>query len=248
MTRDRGSILAMPAQSMAPTVLLTRPAAQSDSFAQSLRSQVAGLRVVVSPLMATVFHAVTLPEGPLQGVILTSQTGAEAAGRLRAHLPDLAYCVGDRTAQVAREAGFRVQSAQGDAEALLALILREKPQNLIHLRGRESRGDLAQRLSAAGIFTQERVVYAQEVQPLSAQAVALLSGLAPVIVPLFSPRSAEILGAAWLRLPSKAPLTIVAISQTVAQAAAFCPTPPTVAAHPDGPSMLDAVLARLHGH
>jgi uroporphyrinogen-III synthase len=238
----------MPAQSLAPTVLLTRPAAQSASFAQSLQARVGGLRVVVSPLMATVFHTVTLPKEPLQGVILTSQTGAEAAGRLRTQLPDLAYCVGDRTAHVAREAGFRVQSAQGDAEALLALILREKPQALIHLRGREARGDLAQRLSAAGVFTQERVVYAQEVQPLSAQAVALLSGHAPVIVPLFSPRSAEILGAAWLRLPAHAPLTIVAISQTVAQAAAFCPTPPTIAAHPDAPSMLDAVLARLHGH
>ena len=241
----------MPAQSMAPTVLITRPAAQSASFAQSLRAQVPEVRVVVSPLMATVFHAVTLPEGPLQGVILTSQTGAAAAGRLRAQLPDLAYCVGDRTAQVARQAGFRVQSAQGDAEALLALILREKPQNLIHLRGREARGDLAQRLSAAGVSTQERVVYAQEVQPLTDEAVAVLSGHAPVIIPLFSPRSAEILGAAWLRLPAHAPLTVVAISEAVAQAAAFSPTKPAVAARPDAPSMLDAVLAqvaRLRGH
>ena len=236
----------MPAQSMAPTVLLTRPAAQSASFAQSLLAQVGGLRVVVSPLMATVFHAVTLPEGPLQGVILTSQTGAAAAGRLRAQLPDLAYCVGDRTAQVARQAGFRVQSAQGDAEALLALILREKPQALIHLRGREARGDLAQRLSAAGVFTQERVVYAQDAQPLSDEAVAVLSGKAPVLVPLFSPRSAEILGAAWQGLATHAPLVVVAISQAVAEAAAFCPTKPVLSAHPDAPSMLNAVLAQLH--
>ena len=236
----------MPAQSLAPTVLLTRPAAQSASFAQSLRARVEGLRVVVSPLMVTVFHTVTLPKEPLQGVILTSQTGAEAAGRLRTQLPDLAYCVGDRTAQVAREAGFRVQSAQGDAEALLALILREKPQALIHLRGREARGDLAQRLSAAGVFTQERVVYAQDAQPLSDDAVAVLSGKAPVLVPLFSPRSAEILGAAWQGLATHAPLVVVAISQAVAEAAAFCPTKPVLAAHPDAPSMLDAVLAQLH--
>ena len=236
----------MPAQSLAPTVLLTRPAAQSDSFAQSLQARVVGLRVVVSPLMATVFHAVTLPKEPLQGVILTSQTGAEVAGRLRTQLPDLAYCVGDRTAQVAREAGFRVQSAQGDAEALLALILREKPQALIHLRGREARGDLAQRLSAAGVFTQERVVYAQDAQPLSDDAVAVLSGKAPVLVPLFSPRSAEILGAAWQGLATHAPLVVVAISQAVAEAAAFCPTKPVLSAHPDAPSMLDAVLAQLH--
>lgn len=236
----------MPAQSLAPTVLLTRPAAQSASFAQSLQARVEGLRVVVSPLMATVFHTVSLPKEPLQGVILTSQTGAEAAGRLRTQLPDLAYCVGDRTAQVAREAGFRVQSAQGDAEALLALILREKPQALIHLRGREARGDLAQRLSAAGVFTQERVVYAQDAQPLSDEAVAVLSGKAPVLVPLFSPRSAEILGAAWQGLTTHAPLVVVAISQAVAEAAAFCPTKPVLAAHPDAPSMLDAVLALLH--
>ena len=235
----------MPAQSLAPTVLLTRPAAQSASFAQSLQAQVGGLRMVVSPLMVTVFHTVTLPKEPLQGVILTSQTGAEAAGRLRTQLPDLAYCVGDRTAQVAREAGFRVQSAQGDAEALLALILREKPQALIHLRGREARGDLAQRLSAAGVFTQERVVYAQDAQPLSDEAVAVLSGKAPVLVPLFSPRSAEILGAAWQGLATHAPLVVVAISQAVAEAAAFCPTKPVIATHPDAPSMRDAVLAQL---
>ena len=236
----------MPAQSLAPTVLLTRPAAQSASFAQSLQARIGGLRVIVSPLMATVFHTVTLPKEPLQGVILTSQTGAEAAGRLRTQLPDLAYCVGDRTAQVAREAGFRVQSAQGDAEALLALILREKPQALIHLRGREARGDLAQRLSAAGVFTQERVVYAQDAQPLSDDAVAVLSGKAPVLVPLFSPRSAEILGAAWQGLTTHAPLVVVAISQAVAEAAAFCPAKPVLSAHPDAPSMLDAVLAQLH--
>ncbi len=240
----------MPAQSTPPTVLLTRPKAQSDSFAQSLRAQVPGLRVVISPLMVPVFVAVTLPEGPLQGVILTSQTGAEAARHLRAHLPDLAYCVGDRTAQVARDAGFRVLSAQGDAEALLKLILRENAQDLIHLRGREARGDLAQRLSAAGVVTQERIVYAQESQPLTEEAAALLTGNESVLVPLFSPRSAEILGAEWHRLAATAPLTVIAISAAVAQAATFSATPPVIAAHPDTPSMLTALLAqavRLRG-
>ena len=236
-----------PAQSTAPTVLLTRPAAQSDSFAQSLRAQMSGLRVVISPLMAPVFVAVTLPQGPLQGIILTSQTGAEAARHLRAQLPDLAYCVGARTAQVARDAGFRVLSAQGDAEALLALILQQNTKNLLHLRGREARGDLAQRLSAAGIPTQERVVYAQDPLALTDEAAALLTGRAPVLVPLFSPRSAEILGAEWHRLGATAPLIVVAISPAVAQAAAFSAAPPVIAAHPDAPSMRAAVLAALRG-
>jgi uroporphyrinogen-III synthase len=128
----------------------------------------------------------------------------------------------------------------------LALILREKPQALIHLRGREARGDLAQRLSAAGVFTQERVVYAQDAQRLSDEAVSVLSGKAPVLVPLFSPRSAEILGTAWQGLATHAPLVVVAISQAVAEAAAFCPTKPVLSAHPDAHSVLDAVLAQLH--
>lgn len=240
----------MPAQSIAPAVLLTRPPAQSDAFAHCLQASVPGLRVVVSPLMAPVFLKITLPECPIRGVILTSQTGAEAAAGLRPHLPDLAYCVGDRTAQVAQEAGFRIRSAQGNAEALLALILRDPVQPLLHLRGREARGDLAERLSAAGCATQERIVYAQEAQSLNAQAVDVLTGEAPVIVPLFSPRSAEIFVAAWQALPKHAPLHVVAISAAVAQAQGVSQTLSMIVPHPDGPSMLRAVLLlveRLRG-
>jgi hypothetical protein len=39
---------------------------------------------------------------------------------------------------------------------------------------------------------------------------------------------------------------VVAISQAVAEAAAFCPTKPVLSAHPDAHSVLDAVLAQLH--
>lgn len=233
----------MAAQCFAPPiVLLTRPAAQSASFAQGLG---AGVRVVISPLMAPIFLTVDLPPGPLAGVIVTSQTGAEAAGRLRARLPGLAWCVGDKTADAARAQGFTVRSANGDAEALHDLILLQTTGPLLHLRGREARGDLARRLSASGVPTAERVVYAQEAQPLTDEAVALLTGPAPVIAPLFSPRSAEILGAECQRIKASAPLTLIAMSEAVAQAARFCATPPQIAHHPNAESMTLAVLAHL---
>lgn len=240
-----GITLVMATQSFDPIVLLTRPAAHSESFAHILWARIPGVRVVISALMAPVFLAVELPVTPSAAVILTSQTGAEAAGRLRAHLPDLAYCVGDKTAEVAKALGFSVRSAKGDAVALYDLILGQSPGPLLHLRGREARGDLAGQLSASGVQTAEVVVYAQERQPLNAEAVAVLTGPAPVVAPLFSPRSADILGEECHRIRAKAPLTLIAMSPAVAVVARFSPSPPLIAKHPNGESMLEAVMAHL---
>lgn len=203
------------------------------------------MRVVISPLMAPRFLPVRLDAVPCKAIILTSQTGAEAAARMKADLPDLAFCVGDRTAEAARAAGFAVQSAQGDAEDLLRLILGQSRGPMVHLRGREARGDLARRLSAAGVPTTEIVVYAQEEQPLTEEAMALLTGSAPVVVPLFSPRSAEILGAFCQTIAALAPLTVIAMSPAVAAVARYAAGPPRIARHPDGESMLDEVVAQL---
>jgi uroporphyrinogen-III synthase len=67
----------------------------------------------------------------------------------------------------------------------------------------------------------------------------------PVLVPLFSPRSAQILAQA-LPPEAKAPLWIVAISPAAAtEAQALTPARLAVAPHPDGGNMLQAVLQML---
>ena len=230
----------MAAQSFHPIILLTRPAAQSARFAKDL-----GAPVVISPLIAPVFCEVDPPEKDWAGVILTSETGAEAAGRMKDRLPDLAFCVGGRTAEVARRAGFTPRSADGDAEALIALILSAVIAPLVHLRGREARGDLARRLSAKGIPTTDRVVYAQEPQALTSEAVNLLRGEEPVIAPVFSPRTAEILAMECRRIAATAPMTVIAMSAAVAEAARPLGARTIVAAHPDGDSMAALVKAQL---
>jgi uroporphyrinogen-III synthase len=234
----------MAPQHHALSILLTRPADQAARFAQDLAARFGNrLRPAVSPLMVPRFLAPDWPDAAYAALILTSETGAEAAARLRAQgraLPDRAICVGDRTAQAARAAGFSATSAQGDAEALLAHILASgDPGPFLHLRGRDARGDIAPRLSAQGCPAHAAIVYAQEAQPLTDAARHILAGHDPVVVPLFSPRTAALLAE---RGPFAAPLLVAAISPAAAvRAEALAPARLVTADRPDAAAMLDAV-------
>lgn len=239
----------MTPQSRPLPVLLTRPAAQADRFAADLRARF-GVKVepVTSPLMEPEFLLTDWPEHDYACLILTSETGVEAAVRLREAgrtLPRRAICVGDRTAAVARAAGFDAQSAQGDAEAVIALILAGDDLGpFLHLRGKEARGDIAPRLAAKGRAALAAVVYDQREAPLSDEARSLLAGDQPVLVPLFSPRSADLLVAQG---PFAAPLLVVALSPAVAvRAEALGAVRMLVAERPDSAAMMEAIAALIH--
>lgn len=227
----------------ATNLLLTRPEAQSRAFAAALALRFGDrLRTVVAPLMAPRFLSPQLPEGPFDAVIFTSATAVEAARRLGTLLPTRAWCVGTRTAEAAQAAGFNASSANGDADDLVAAILSDPPKGrLLHLRGQHSRGDVAERLTAHGITTNSTLIYRQEPQPLTPEAIALLQGPAPLILPIFSPRSAALLAAA-LPTTTRARLHVAAISATVAEAAALIPhVALVVARQPDADGMLNVV-------
>lgn len=239
----------MARQSRAPVVLLTRPAPQSQRFAQALQARLPLVQVVISPLMQTEWLHPPLPDRTFHALILTSETGAEAAGHLRATgtpLPETAFCVGPRTTDTARAAGFAAISADGDVHALAALIRAAQPQGpLLHIRGEDVAGNLAETLTNGGLETHSSILYAQRPCPLSPAALTLLQAEGPVLVPLFSPRSAQILAQA-LPPKAKAPLWIVAISPAAAtEAQALSPARLAVAPHPDGGNMLQTVLQML---
>ncbi|MBL9051841.1 MAG: uroporphyrinogen-III synthase [Tabrizicola sp.] len=230
-------------QTVGVPVLITRPEAEARAFAGLLKQRFGGqVRPVVAPLMAPRFLDATLPTGDFAGVIFTSVQGVEGARRLGPGLPTLAFCVGQKTAHVARAAGFEARSADGDAEALLALILANRPAGkLLHIRGQDTRGDLEERLNSAGIETESLIVYQQEPLPLNKEAEALLLSVGRIIVPVFSPRTAAILAAA---LPSgfKAGLDFVAMSPSVAHALAGAPRDALVISRqPDAEGVLDAI-------
>lgn len=233
----------MAAQSR-PPILITRPEPQASRFARLLRAQDWVGRVHVSPLIEARDLPLQRPEGRFQGLILTSETAARAAGRLTG-LPSLAWCVGDRTAQVARALGFQAVSARGDADALVARILAERqPGPLLYLHGRDTRGNVAERLNSAGTETYSALIYAQEPRPLTPRAGRLIRGSDPLVLPVFSPRTAELLVAEWRRLGGRAPAHVVALSPAVARVAAPLPAAEvTLADRPDGESLLSALKA-----
>lgn len=224
---------------MTPLLVLTRPQAQSQEIAEKLGG---GTRVVVSPVMRIEPLGSSLDIRAYSGLIFTS---ANALGALDASL-DLqrkpTYCVGERTADAARLRGADVKLVALDAEDLVERLRATGP--LLHMRGKHARGEIAQRLTSAGIETEELVVYRQVSQPLSAEALAALGGDSAVVLPLYSPRSARLVGNEARPLGSR--VRVIAMSPAVAvEWRATTGGDAEVVAEPTGAAMLAAIRAAL---
>ena len=227
-----------------PAILLTRPEAQAERFAASCRERFGdAVEIVLDPMQRIVL-------GPLPGLpekaamIFTSENGVRAYAAGGGAAGRMAYCVGDRTADAARAAGLVARSAGGATGELLDLIRSEAPKApLVHLHGRHVRGNVVGALVDAGFAAQGFTVYDQQDLPLSHAARALLSGPRRVIAPLFSPRSAALLGA---ELVETANVALPCISAATRDA-----LPPalhglaSIAETPTGAAMLNAVARQL---
>ena len=184
-----------------------------------------------------------LPDG-VSSVILTSEQAALRARGAGAWAGMTAWCVGDRTAEAAQREGFKAVSAGGDVEALIAAILKAQPEApLVHIRGEQTTGDVSERLTKAGLMTHDLVVYRQKDCPLSPEILEALTGGETLVVPLFSPRSAE---AFLQQIKPTAPMRVVAMSQTIADRAAACGARDVlVAERPDLEAMALATCRRI---
>ena len=237
----------MAPQSRAPTILLTRPEAQSDRFAAVLAQRFPGVTVLSSPLIAPQYLRPILPDQACAAVIFTSQTAVMSARRIVADgaaLPRLAFCVGDQTASAATAAGFTAISAQGGGLALAHWIVAQQVTGpLLYLHGAEPRVDLATILNSAGIQTFSTVSYAQIAQSLTPAATAALQGGNPVVAPIFSARTGQILAAEYARIGGVAPLYVAGLS---AEAVVAVPaTALQLAMRPDSAAMLVAMAVWL---
>lgn len=208
----------------APVLLLTRPAADSRRFAQGF----AGWHVVIAPVLEIV--AVPHDGARLAGaevLVFTSAHAVPAAGPGRGRA---AFCVGPRTAAVARAAGFAVTEGPGDAAGLRPML--QGVGGAVHPHG----AHLAADLGVPGI-----VVYDQRAVALTAQARALLATRgAQVIAPLFSPRSAALLAAQARDVAAE--IWIAAISPAARRAYDAPHAGVVEAARPDAAGLRDAIL------
>lgn len=153
-----------------------------------------------SPVIAPLTRIEPLPPAgdlpPAQAVMFTSQNGVESwvAGGLPLSYP--AFCVGTRTAQAARKAGFAAHDAAGDLTALVRLIgetLDPEDGAILHARGRHVAGDPQGELAASGFDLVALPVYDAVEQGLSDDVASGLRAERYGGIAIFSPRAATIL-------------------------------------------------------
>ena len=241
----------MSRQSFKPVILVTRPEPQAARFCSELRDYLGGeIEVINSPVMQVAFRTVSLPQRGFVALVLTSETSVKALARWKTAsntLPGFAYCVGDHTADSARNFGLEVLSAQGGAVDLLELIKNHPPLGpILFVRGADSAGDLAKQLRLAGIETDELIAYHQEPLPLSAAALQRLNAASAIVAPVFSPRSAALLATELGESGLQTPIVVVAMSDAVVKAAlALNPIRTVVAPSMDGKGMLIAIAEEV---
>ncbi len=196
-----------------PILLMTRPEAAAQRFIADLKG-VCEYEAILSPLIGIEFAAEKPDLADARGLIFTSSHGVAALG-VRGGGPYLpTYVVGQKTAHAARENGWDVRQVYQNADAMVHALTATPPQApLRHIRGVHTRGDVAARLTNAGIKTIDTILYDQpELAPSKAARDALV-GEIPVIAPVFSPRTASLLA----KNRFKAPLLVAAMSEAVAK-------------------------------
>ncbi|MEM9974149.1 MAG: uroporphyrinogen-III synthase [Pseudomonadota bacterium] len=221
-----------------PTLLLTRPRPQSLAFLALCEAR-AG-----QPLPHHIAPVITISDVPVAdlgppgaSLIFTSVHAVARAGTGEGRT---AFCVGDRTAEAARVAGFDAHSAAGDAAALIALIRDARPEGpLTYLRGAHAAADIAGALRAAGFATEARIVYRQDPVGLAPPDLAALGDEPHFLAPVFSPLSARTLSGSLGALGERA--HVISISQSVRTAWEGPVASNVVARAPNAEAMADCV-------
>lgn len=191
-------------------LLLTRPLAGSKAFWQTLAPEISkSLIPILSPLIEIVpVDCVPYIEG---SVIFTSVNGVENSPKGDGRI---AFCVGEVTTKAAAAFGWDAFQ-KGETAQQLIIALSKMPDKSVftHLAGVHTRGNIAERLSGNGHIARHIAVYDQLKRRFSTEANEALVSNFPLLVPLFSPRTA--LGFVAQDC-GRAPLHIIALSEDVA--------------------------------
>lgn len=189
-------------------VLLTRPAAQSKAFAESLPAR---FEVLISPVIEPEFLDVEVDVSAYDALVFTSQIGVAAYARLQGPNGKPAFCVGPKTAADAADYGLKAVAAGGDINALNRLIEDQSHDaRLLHLSGVHTAGQVSGNADRITVYDQVKVALSETAQLLLAQTVS-------IAVPLFSARSARAFET-QLHSGHKAELTAICLSNAVAEA------------------------------
>lgn len=223
------------------TLVLTRP---DESSAQFLAQVEARLGDKVCAVLSPVLRIVPTTGWPdLSAFDVVIATSVHAIQGSLEGKP--VFCVGERTAEAAAKAGGEVRHCALDAAALIKWIRSQpNPGRTVYLRGSHVATDIPAALGALSIESSAIHTYRQEELPLTEAASTALEGEGPTILPLFSPRSARLIGRAIVQPGQR--LQVIAISDAVADAwqdmtGGSC----DVVNQPTGDAMVGRIVAAL---
>lgn len=142
---------------MKPYILLTRPKGVADTWIEALKK--ADIPTLEAPLLHIHPQEVDWPDlSDYEGVIATSARAVEALSEHDTS-PRL-FCVGQATADRAKELGFKdVHVSGGTAEALIEDLTAYTGKKFLYLSGTVTSMDLPGTLDVKGVFVETLVVY-----------------------------------------------------------------------------------------
>ncbi len=225
------------------TLLLTRPETAAVRFAAQAEAALGRFGQVIHAPIFQIVPLTPFPDIPNDAEIaFTSENAVRIAAPHLSEWKRPVWCVGAQTAAAARSAGLTPEVAGGTAKNLAdALLAARLPSPVVHLGGVHQAGDLVGRLQAEGQSARRISIYDQRPCPLSATARTALAGSRPIVLPLFSPRSAALLSESLMDPPPKAPLAVVPLSEAAARAWTGPSSTLRVAERPDAAAVIAAM-------
>ena len=223
-------------------LLLTRPLGGNERFCLKIKHLLYSCEILDNPIQKIDFLPSLSKVNKNSVLIFTSVNGLRAAKKHNL-INKKCFVVGANTKKIAVSFGYDVLGFSKDQENLLKLIKSKKPtESMVHIRGKHTVGNLCDALKRNQFSCLDIIGYNQEPLKIKKQNLQKIHSGRPVILPIFSSRSAEL-------LQSKLDLTgfnVIAISEAVAKIITGVELRELVISKkPDLKSMQEATLAIL---
>ena len=176
-------------------LIITRPLEDAEILARELET--IDVDSLITPLLSIDLFDSPLPSTVgVQALLVTSANGVRAFEKNSKERCIPVFAVGDASAKVASERGFKhIESASGDVQDLAELVCQKLDNtagSLLHVAGTSLAGDLSSMLSKKG-FQYSRIQLYQAIKAvsLSKDCVACINKSEIDGVVLYSPRTAK---------------------------------------------------------
>ncbi len=223
-------------------LLLTRPLGGNERFCLKIKHLLYSCEILDNPIQRIDFLPSLSKVNKNSVLIFTSANGLRAAKKHNL-INKKCFVVGANTKKIAVSFGYDVLGFSKDQENLLKLIKSKKPtESMAHIRGKHTVGNLCDALKRNQFSCLDIIGYNQEPLKIKKQNLQKIHSGRPVILPIFSSRSAEL-------LQSNLDLTgfnVIAISEAVAKIVTGVELGElAISKKPDLNSMQEATLAIL---